>query len=360
MNNYQNPNGQFGGWGQNNIPYGANYAQNNGYSPYYNEQYLKQQEKKKDKKILRKMGNRFGLAIIAYVFLSLVMSLMISLLSEIIPRLNLIYEDSIASFAYTVLGSVFYIGVPFGVVYLTLKSGKLTGNLPFGTVYNRKAAVFLTMFMVPIMLISSMVVNAISLVIQSLIGVEFTSGLEDLQMNGVGGVLMGIVSMAIVPAIIEEFAVRGVVMQPLRRYGDGFAIVASAFIFSIMHGNMAQIPYTVVGGVYLGYLTIATGSIWPSIILHFINNLYSVIIMAVDSNFGENSSYIAVVIMMVMFVISGIVGGIGFFSMNYKTKLAKGVESLKAGDKISSLFGNVPMVIAIIIMVVITLTSIES
>lgn len=360
MNNYQSPNGQFGGWGQNNVPYGVKYPQGNDYQPYNNEQNLKQQEKKNDKKILRKMGNRFGLAIIAYVFLSLVMSFVIAALSEVIPRLSLIYDNSTANFAYTVIGSVIYIGVPFVVVYLTLKSGKLAGNLPFGTVYNGKAAVFLTMFMVPIMLISSMLVNAISLVFQGLIGVEFTSGLEDLQMNGVGEFLIGVVAMAIVPAIIEEFAVRGVVMQPLRRFGDTFAIIASAFIFSIMHGNMAQIPYTVVGGVYLGYLTIATGSIWPSIILHFINNLYSVIIMAVDSNFGERGSYIAVVIMMAVFIISGVVGGMGFFSMNYKTNLAKGVDSLKARDKISSLFGNVPMVIAIIIMVVITLTSIKS
>ncbi len=359
MNNYQNPNSQFGGWGQNNTPYNMNYA-NNGYASYYNEQYMKQQEKKNDKKVLRKMGNRFGLAIIAYVILSFAISIVIEILSEFIPAFNLLYENSIANYAYSVIGSIIYIGVPFGIVYLTLKSSKLAGNLLFGTVYNGKAAVCLTMMLIPIMLISSIVVNAVSLIFQTLAGVEFTSGLEDLEMNGISGFLISVISMAVVPAIIEEFSIRGVVMQPLRRYGDGFAIVASAFIFSIMHGNMAQIPYTVVGGLYLGYLTIATGSIWPSIILHFINNMYSVILMTIDSNFGESWSGVAAVIMIILFIILGILGGVGFFSMNYKTKLAKGVDTLKSGEKVSSLFINVPMVIAIIIMVIITLTSIES
>lgn len=357
MNNYQNPNGQFGGWGQNNTPYNTNYM--NGYAPYYNEQYLKQQEKKKDKKILRKMGNRFGLAIIIYVVLSLALSLVIGLLSQIFPSFMLLYDDSTANYAYSIVGSILYIGLPFGIVYLTLKSKKLAGNLPFGTAYNTKAAAFLTMFLIPITIFSSTAVNVVSLIFQEIVGLEFTSGLEDLEMNGIGGFLIGTISMAIVPAIIEEFAVRGVVMQPLRRYGDGFAIVASAFIFSIMHGNMVQIPYTVVGGLYWGYLTVATGSIWPSIILHFINNFYSVVVLAISSNFGDNWSSLAVVIMMVLFIVLGIIGGVGFFSMRYKTKLDKGVDTLKAGEKISALFCNVPMIIAIIIMIAITLTSIE-
>lgn len=358
MNNYQNQNGQFGGWGQNNAPYNMNYA-NNGYASYYNEQYMKQQEKKNDKKILRKMGNRFGLAIIAYVFLSFAMSFVIGLLANFFPSFMLLYDDSTANYAYSVVGSILYIGVPFGIAYLTLKSSKIAGRLPFGTPYNGKAAAFLTMFLVPITIFSSMAVNYISLIFQGIVGLEFTSGLEDMEMNGISGFLVGTISMAVVPAIIEEFAIRGVVLQPLRRYGDGFAIVASALIFSIMHGNMVQIPYTVVGGLYWGFLTVATGSIWPSIILHFINNFYSVVILAVSSNFGDNWSFVAVIIMMVLFIISGIVGGVGFFSMRYKTKLDKGVNTLKTGEKVSALFGNAPMIIAIIIMLGITLTSIE-
>lgn len=358
MENYQNPNGQFGGWEQTRVPYGVPNPQ--GFAPYGSGMSEERREEQNDKKMLGKMGKLFGLAIIFYVACSTLLSFVILFLSEYFPVFNLLYENEFANYAYSVVGSILYIGVPFGLVYLSLKKKKMAGVLPFGTVYNGKAAVYLTMMSIPAMTLSSMIVNAISLIIQSLLGIEFISGLEDLKMSGVSGFIIGAISMAVVPAIIEEFSIRGVVMQPLRRYGDGFAIVASAFIFSIMHGNMAQIPYTVVGGLYLGYLAIATGSIWPSIIVHFVNNMYSVIIMSVNSNFGESASGVAAFMMIGLFIAMGIFGGIKFFSMNYKTKLGEGVKTLKTGKKIKALFVNIPMVIAIVIMIVITLTSIKS
>lgn len=359
MENYQNPNGQFGGENQNFVPYGADYFPNNVYFPPDNEKLIKRNEKRTDKRILRKLGSHFGLAVIIYVVLSFAVSLLIGLLAKYMPSLMSLFEDDTLSLAYSVVASIIYIGAPFGLVLYSLKKKQYIGLLPFGTVYNKKAAVTLTMMFVPIMLISSMVVNFISLIIQEMAGMEFSSGLEDLQMPGIKGFIIATISMAIVPAIIEEFAIRGVVMQPLRRYGDKFAIIASAFVFSIMHGNMAQIPYTVIGGIYLGYLTIATGSIWPSIILHFINNMYSVVIMTVDTNFGETWSGVVSMGMLAVFVALGVFGGVSFKSMNYKTTFEKGVDTLTTGNKISALFGNVPMIIAIILMIGITLTSIE-
>ena len=356
MENYQNSNSQFGGWEQTRVPYGAPNPQ--GFVPYGSDMSEKRQEERNDKKILGKLGKLFGLAIIFYVACSTIVSIGILFLSKYFPVFNLLYENELANYAYSVIASIIYIGVPFGIVYLILRKKKLAGVLPFGTVYNGKAAIYLTMVSIPAMTLSSMVVNAISLVVQSLLGIEFTSGLEELEMSGFDGFIIGAISMAVVPAIIEEFSIRGVVMQPLRRYGDGFAIVASAFIFSIMHGNMAQIPYTVVGGLYLGYLVIATGSIWPSIIVHFVNNMYSVVILSVDSNFGERASSVAGVIMIGLLIATGVIGGIGFVSMNYKTKLGEGVKTLTTGKKIKALFLNIPMVIAIVVMIFITLTSI--
>lgn len=87
--------------------------------------------------------------------------------------------------------------------------------------------------------------------------------------------------IAVGAAILEEFLCRGVVLQSLRRYGDNFALIVSAFIFGIMHGNLAQAPYAIVVGLALGYLVLYTGSLWPSIIAHFINNGMNEIISTV-------------------------------------------------------------------------------
>ena len=82
--------------------------------------------------------------------------------------------------------------------------------------------------------------------------------------------------------------------------------------------------------------------------------------MSVNSNFGESASGVAAFMTIGLFIAMGIFGGIKFFSMNYKIKLGEGVKTLKTGKKIKALFVNIPMVIAIVIMIVITFTSIKS
>ena len=57
--------------------------------------------------------------------------------------------------------------------------------------------------------------------------------------------------------------------------------------------------------------------------------------------------------------VAGIFAFNKYRSMNYKVSLAKGVNSLNTAEKIKSVFINIPMIIAIILMVVTTLTSIS-
>ena len=352
MNNNFNGNGQFNGWGQTNYGYGQNMP--NGWRPFVDPL-----RRSSDKKILRSAGNAFGLAIILYIALAVFVSTAIVVLSDYFPALGDIYYDEILSSCYDIVASILLLGGPFFLAYAVLKRKKIEGILPFGTPYNTKAAVYLVMLMLPVVLLSSIGINYLSYSFQSYFGITFTSGMEDMQVTGVSGTLMATLSMAIVPAIIEETAIRGIVMQPLRRYGDKFAILASAVIFSILHGNMVQIPYTVVAGFYFGFVTVVTGSLWPSIVLHCLNNLFSVIIMAVDTNFSETMANAVTVAMLGLLVIVGAVGGVKFGKMGYKHPLAKGVDTLKGGEKVSALFINPAMIIAIIIMLILTATSIE-
>ena len=354
MDNNYNPNGQFGGWGQ-----GAYGGYNAPYYNYYNEQYQKQQQKKNDKKILKTMGNWFGFGIICFTALASIVAVIIGLLSSFFPKLELLYNDGNVSMAYQIIASILFILVPFVIAYGVLKKKKIAGILPMGTTYNRKAAISLTMLCVPLMIFSTLAINFVSTIIQEMLGITFTTGVEDPKIMGAEGIFIAVLSTAVLPAILEEVVVRGIIMQPLRRFGDKFAIVASALIFGIMHGNMVQIPYTVVAGLFMGYLAIATGSLWPSIILHFINNFYSVLVMIAFDNGGETAGGIVSVILLGLFVISGVAGGLIYFQMNYKTPLKKGVDTLKTGEKFSTLFLNVPMIIAIVFLLFQTIGTIK-
>ena len=334
-------------------PYG--YRQEN-----TNEYFEKQQEKKNDKKILKTIGALCGFSIVVYFVMSTLIGLVVAFLySNTSLNIEFIYEQGLGSWAFSSIATVLFIGVPFLATYMVLRKKKITGILPLGTTYNTKASIYLVVAFLPLTLLSTFLINFISIMIQSLMGVEFLSGMEDMAVTSVKDFLFMTLFVAIIPAILEEIAIRGVLLQPLRRFGDGFAIVVSAVIFSLLHGNMVQIPYTVIAGIYFGYVMVATGSLWPSIILHFLNNFYSVMITAFDSNFSVTTANVLTLGTLGLMTVAGIFAFNKYRSMNYKVSLAKGVNSLNTAEKIKSVFVNVPMIIAIILMVVTTLTSIS-
>ena len=55
------------------------------------------------------------------------------------------------------------------------------------------------------------------------------------------------------------------------KYGKGFAVIVSAVLFGVMHGNPLQIVFGTLVGLILGYIAIEYSIKW-SIILHIANN----------------------------------------------------------------------------------------
>ena len=108
-----------------------------------------------------------------------------------------------------------------------------------------------------------------------LFGISFPSSERELPL-GVFGVIITVITTAFFPAFLEELAMRGIVMGMLRKFGDGFAVFCSAFVFGIMHASGDQIVFAFLVGVILGFITVKTNSIWPAITVHFLNNFFSV------------------------------------------------------------------------------------
>ena len=83
-------------------------------------------------------------------------------------------------------------------------------------------------------------------------------------------------TVALLPALAEEFAFRGVIMGALRRHSDALALLVSSAAFALMHGNFVQMPFTFCCGLVFGFIAIKTNSLLPTIIIHFLNNALSV------------------------------------------------------------------------------------
>lgn len=77
---------------------------------------------------------------------------------------------------------------------------------------------------------------------------------------------------SILAPLWEEILFRGYVLRALRPYGKRFAIVTSAILFGLFHGNLLQTPYAVLMGLVLGYVTVEFSIVW-AVLLHMFNNL---------------------------------------------------------------------------------------
>jgi membrane protease YdiL (CAAX protease family) len=79
--------------------------------------------------------------------------------------------------------------------------------------------------------------------------------------------------MALLPALVEEIAFRGVIFDSLDDLlGRRELIIATALMFMILHLAMLSIIFLVVMGLSLGWLRHRSGSIWPPVALHFLHN----------------------------------------------------------------------------------------
>jgi len=77
---------------------------------------------------------------------------------------------------------------------------------------------------------------------------------------------------SVLAPVWEELLFRGYVLRSLRPFGKRFAIMGSALLFGLFHGNLLQTPYALLVGLLLGYVTVEYSIFW-AILLHMFNNL---------------------------------------------------------------------------------------
>ena len=163
---------------------------------------------------------------------------------------------------------------------------------------------------------------------------------------------------ALVPALSEEFLFRGVILGSLRKFGGGFAVVSSAALFALYHGNFSQGAFTFCGGLIMGFLVLRTGNIWISVLVHFLNNAiactYEVLFYKYDSvlfgQLGFSISELFFYVTEAVFVALAIAAVIYLFcrKRGYLTTAPHRAGQLSASQKTGALFGNAGMIVYLI------------
>ncbi len=242
------------------------HAGNGFYSPYLEPLW------KKEKRLVRESGNGIGIAVLGYIGISILASSLYMLFMQILyPQANIrgsFYGTEAVEWGFNLVVYIFSLLIPFGIYALAVKI-PIKVAVPF-----RKAKTDLTL-------------GGVFVGIGACIAASYiTSALQySLETIGIGvvmpeyetpetfpGMILYFICLAVAPAFVEEMIFRGIIMQSLRRFGDVFALVASALIFGILHLNLIQMPYSFIVGLAIGYFVMRTGSLFVGVMVHFFNN----------------------------------------------------------------------------------------
>ncbi|PST85054.1 CPBP family intramembrane metalloprotease domain-containing protein [Pedobacter yulinensis] len=96
--------------------------------------------------------------------------------------------------------------------------------------------------------------------------------------KSIGGLLVNMLVIAILPGIGEELMFRGAVQRAFGRAfrNPHFVIWITAFIFSAIHMQFYGFLPRLLLGAAFGYIYFWTGNLWYAMFAHFLNNAYSV------------------------------------------------------------------------------------
>ena len=184
-----------------------------------------------------------------------------------------------------VIGSLIYSAAFILPICMLLFWGKKSeeGDFKISVLSSPKSLSLAAVFCFPI--ISAVLLIAfLTAAIMNLCGID--GGVTDLG----GNVFYVIVTSALAPAVFEEILFRYLPLRRLTPYSPKLAVIYSSVLFSVVHCNLFQIPYALIAGVLFAALDVASGSVLPSIIIHFINNVLSVFFQRE----GENGAFLTV------------------------------------------------------------------
>lgn len=247
----------------NQNPYNSDYQ--------YNEMMYYKNKRSQERKELIVTGIAIGGAIIAYIIMQGIASSFL-LFGGI---RDLYSESSLFQNCFNIIGvHLFSMALPFGIMSLLLKNRYQGPIIP-----NEKIGFAKGLAWVGVGMGGCMIANiATSLVIQlfKICGYELQKG-ELSKPDSIFACISTVIATAVVPAVIEEYAMRCCTMGALKKYGKGFAVFAVSIVFGLLHLNVIQFVFAFLVGLILGYITIKTDSILPAVFIHGFNNGLSVV-----------------------------------------------------------------------------------
>ena len=144
--------------------------------------------------------------------------------------------------------------------------------------------------------------------------IGFNSPEAALPINTFYWFLINVVLLAFIPAIMEELIFRGMIFNGLRKKGFKIAAIISAVMFAIIHLSIKQFVFPIIMGVVFSFVLEKTGSLVYTMIVHFCNNFFVLLISYItkvtNKNFIEinftNSYFLTIFLSIIIAIIASL------------------------------------------------------
>lgn len=158
-----------------------------------------------------------------------------------------------------------------------------------------------------------------------------TRGAEDVLPNLSGGLVVpALLVIGVLPAIFEESLFRGVILRSCEREcGTLLTVLIVGMSFSLYHTSPEQTIYQFFAGCVFAFIAVRSGSILPSVLMHFVNNALIVIFGACGLLDAEGNLILPFSIDLSLAIVGGLalVGGIVWLILDKKAIPYKKAEA---------------------------------
>lgn len=182
--------------------------------------------------------------------------------------------------------------------------------------------------------------------------------------------LMAVLAIGLVPAVIEEFLFRGLILRGYEKYGARKAIVITGILFGALHLQLMSIPSIILLGIVISYVVYRTDSIFAGVLYHFLHNTTTVTILFMQNaalegaeameSMPQDFSQLPDDMLTMAFIIWGIIGFVAIILFGVCTvvfhRYTEGKGKLRESSVVeinrSNFFEMSPAILAMVIVAV--------
>ncbi|NLJ40541.1 MAG: CPBP family intramembrane metalloprotease [Clostridiales bacterium] len=187
-------------------------------------------------------------------------------------------EDGANYYARLAILEILLIGLP-ALIYMLVTRINIAKTVRYNRI--KPAEILLVLGMAVFGYGVTLIINLIWYFIISQIGTPIGQELPVIETGS--QLLAALLAIGLVPAMVEEFLFRGLILRGYERLGAKGAILITGVLFGMLHLQLMTIPTIILLGIVISYVVYRTDSIFAGVIYHFVHNAATVCILFVQN-----------------------------------------------------------------------------